>query len=110
MTTQDILWLLNIAYNYSLDGEIHTSEEDVYMSVVDATPNDSRSDEAPTISTNEEADAIEDRLDPMRVLIAQFAASQLDILRRDDGLKQMIANGGDVVTDIMSFVRPRDSL
>jgi hypothetical protein len=73
----------------------------------------SQSSQAPALAAIEEAegfDTVRDQLGPMRLLVAQFAASQLEILRTGKNYEKLIADGGAIVTDIMSFLQPAPSL
>ncbi|KAJ9650751.1 hypothetical protein H2198_009944 [Neophaeococcomyces mojaviensis] len=48
--------------------------------------------------------------DPLRRLIARYAAVQLEYLQNEPAFCKILVDGGNMVRDIVSFVRPASTM
>jgi len=88
---------------------IYKDDDDLSVPYVTQDTASSQNDEMVAPSVVDETKVSEEvhtQPDPMRSLVARYAASQLKNLLQDKGFMHMIARGGDLATDILSFVQP----
>ncbi|KAJ9654150.1 hypothetical protein H2198_006769 [Neophaeococcomyces mojaviensis] len=125
LNSQEILRLLTIAYEDNIveqcstpsveeeDGE--EQHDDGTLSKMATDISDNRDIAVPTIPTQafEEQPGAEAQFtqpDPLRRLIARYAAVQLEYLQNEPAFYKILVNGGDMVRDIVSFVRPASTM
>lgn len=59
-----------------------------------------------TIEEQAEPDSIRQSPEPLRALIAQFAASHLDVLRTSRDFRTLAAEGDEIALGLLSISRP----
>lgn len=109
LTSQAIIQLLDIVYDNTI--ERHALQE---SSGKDGTGQDVKGNKSGTKKIDSASSLVESstrpQSDPMRGLIARYAASQIQTLRSDENFDRLMADSRGIARDLLSFVRPASPL
>ena len=108
-TSQDIVRLLNIIYDHTMERQTSvcsSCKDDGGLNDEDEESDDQTTSQASALPAIEEVESsIRPQPDPMRVLIARYAAFQIETLRKDKVFDRILGDRrGIIAREMISFL------